>query len=131
MKTDTYTPIIIFSHNRNDLGTLANENNGHLMREFLAAEGISYKEVEGVYKGARENSYIASEDYLSVILPILKQFNQECYLFSDQFRETWYVNCNTGEETYLGQLQAVSKQEAEKCDSYTFNPEDNTYWIAK
>ena len=100
----------------------------------LADAGLKFKQLDGMYNGEKERSYLVpfvSADEFSVILNLARSYDQESILVSDEYRECQLLFLNTNKVEYLGELTAVSESEARRESAYTFDPVSGTYWICK
>lgn len=98
--------------------------------KMLHDTGIPHIELQGKYNGVEELSIlIQGFEYRSVVEQLVKSFNQESYLESHNDRETFLVYAD-GEREYIGKLAGVTKQEAERNGSYSYNPLSDSYYIA-
>ena len=126
-----YNNKIIFSVFRDEF---ADTNEKSHRSTILALNGLGIETVEvlGVYKGSSEKSImVVLNDYtLENVMSIVKLFNQESILISDNFK-AFLVFLDGGNNIVLGNLVEVSEIEAKQNDSYTYIPSSNTYIVAK
>ena len=91
--------------------------------------------LQGCYKGDKENSYISTSEQLNmnVFRDLLLATGQESILFLDEhnqgylyFQEDQY---NAGPNSlFLGTFKAITREEAEKLEAYTYCPKLNEYY---
>lgn len=122
--------IIIFSVESSANDNFTNEINTAKVQELLASLGVSYKMAEGCY--VYENGQMESEKAFIVnakVEPLVRrlcyQYEQECYLLSNQDRETILVYPD-GSVTNIGKLQPYHAKPSGPC-TYV----DGQYWVAK
>ena len=110
-----------------------------LERKALADHGIlNYKAVEGSYKGEKERSYVVTfqtlED-LQQILHVARTYKQESILVVDVERNAQLMFLNTYSggtmPKYVGKFKNVPKFEALEQEAWTYDPENNYYYICK
>ena len=85
----------------------------------------------GSYKGMLEQSFIMHEEDFHHVSAYVK--NQESFLYlSDGHKGVVYAELrySNGETVQLGQVKAVSKDEAMQHDAWTYRPDMNIYWVA-
>jgi len=84
----------------------------------------------GSYKGEMEQSFIMHEDDFHHVSAYVK--GQESFLYvRDGHKGVVYADLhyNDGETVPLGQIKAVSKDEAMQQDAWTYRPDMNVYWV--
>jgi len=93
------------------------------------------KQVEGVYKGRVEDSFLIILDNpeeihndMARVMLLAEGCGQETVLYSDDKRNTWLIDVNTKERTPMGKLTEVTKEQALAQDSYTYIPYTKNYW---
>lgn len=95
---------------------------------------INYKQVNGVYKGQTELSYVISTptpETLQNVYNLAKQYSQESILFVDADRNAELVYINTGKRVALGGFKCVNRTEAYQNDAFTHDPSTDYYYLAK
>lgn len=120
--------IIIFSGELADLSPEQNDIRTEELEATLEANGIPFKTVIGQYKGNAESSFVVPASYREQIVRLAKAFRQECILESSSNRDTFSTCLSTGRTEYLGVLKSVSRAEAKRNDSFTYDPHTNVYW---
>ena len=100
--------------------------------------GLKAIPVLGAYKGVKERSYMMvchNNDDIELridrAITYGRLYNQESILYSDQYRNTWLIDCNTAERTNIGTLQETSMDVALHGGNYTYVPQTQSYWIAQ
>jgi len=133
MKTQNlHTPIIMMAFNWSELPAVDMVYADHILSEY------QHKSIDGVYQGTTEPAYLINlitevlqrEQQIDNLITLGQLHQQECILYSDEYRETWLIDCMTSERTNIGKLKQVAKREALSSDNHTFDPSTNTYWIA-
>lgn len=87
----------------------------------------------GYYKGELENSYILAIDPTNIENEVFRiqimalMYGQESILYSDQYRNSWLIDCKTNKRHSVGKLQRADKNEALQSNCYT--ELDGSYWI--
>jgi hypothetical protein len=112
---------VIFASDLDNTETLYRLRNRH----------IGFKQLEGQYKGVKEDSYITNIDNLDKIKDLIQK--QESILLlgkckDDNTRRAMLVFTNGGTQD-IGAFTAVNKKEAEKADGYT--KDGQQYYICK
>ena len=123
---NTIQPFIIFSVFNSD-STLEENTHRHVtVREFLDAESIKYIEVEGVYKGDHERSFLVSDTDRSraIVENAAISYGQECILFVDANKNADLVY-QDGTRESIGKWGRVGSNESP--DSYTVGPRGERY----
>jgi len=106
---------------------------------YHALPGYELKQVLGCFAGHQEAAYMITlsrdqidrEAQLSELVQSGKFHGQDCILYSDEYRATELIDCETGDITEIGTLVEVTEEEAKACQGYTFEPLTSTYWTAK
>jgi len=106
---------------------------------YHALPGYELKQVLGCFNGHQEAAYMITlsrdqidrEAQLSELVQSGKFHGQDCILYSDEYRATELIDCETGEITEIGTLVQIPEEEAKTCHGYTLEPETSTYWTAK
>ena len=122
MKSNNHTPLVIMAIN-----TDSYTNDIKAIQEYIPK--YNRKALQGVYKGTSELAYLVEvNDNMDAIQAIASKHNQDCILYLDNQRNAYLVYPDNSQE-HIGVFKSASKQLAEKQDSYTYNPETNTYYI--
>lgn len=119
------TPFIILSLN---VGIKERE------KAILQRQGFRVKALKGSYKGQTKDSYlvpIASPETIQQALHVAKQHDQESVLVCDSERRSKLIFTQDRSELDLGSFVPVTASEARSQACYTYDPEHNTYWIAR
>ncbi len=99
--------------------------------ESLKSSGVPCLELLGRYNEVNETSIlIEGLEYSFLVKHLCKQFNQECYLESNESRHTSLVYPNNT-RLDIGRLIPVSKVEAETLGNWSYNETVNQYYITK
>jgi len=97
----------------------------------LKRRGLPVVELSGRYAGDYEYSIlIQGFENRAMVERMCQEFNQECYLESHNDRASFLVFPD-GTRKSIGTLKAVSKEEAEASDSYSYNPTIDQHFMAK
>lgn len=122
--------IIIFSVFQKDNPEYHNEDIHQTIKNVFDQNNVGYKELIGVYKGQEEKSLLVTAIHEDKVKELCKQFNQECYLYSDSDRNT-FLCYPDNKVINIGTLKSTTKDIAITKDSYSYDPEYNMYWIAE
>ena len=124
-----YKHVLIFSTYQSNESDDVNSRNHAGLCNILRLHKIPFKVFTGFYKGAPEMSIMVGVDQIAMVQGMCSRFNQECYLerFSDNSCQLVYPD---GTRADIGQMRQVSKAQAVKHDAYTFNPRNDSYWVA-
>lgn len=99
----------------------------------------SFKPVGGKYRGQREVSYLVPLELCSrargrqieALRSTGHRFEQESILYVDEYRTCYLIRCVDGHADVIGKWTNVRKDEAERADGYTYDPQTLTYWVVK
>lgn len=97
-------------------------------------KGFNYKDLIGCYKGIREDSiYIEykSARELCTIIKLAVDNKQESILEINEHREASLYFLSTAEKKHLGTFVQVPKYEAIDQDAWTYDIENDAYYICK
>ena len=122
----TTQPFIVFSA-FNSESTLEDNVSRHItVREFLDAEEIKYIEVEGVYKGEHERSFLVpdTDRARAISENTARSYGQECILLVDANKRAELVY-QDGTREQIGTWRRVRLNEAP--NSYTIGPRGEKY----
>lgn len=104
------------------------------VEDILKTEGISFKNLEGCYKGQTEDSYIVCASHFAVLNKSGLLKDEESILLlgteTKEGRHAQLLFMQSFERVALGFLKAVSKDEALASDAYTYRPDVDTYYLA-
>lgn len=131
MKNREKIPVIIFSVFRKRETFEYNMDVHATIKNVLLGENISFKELVGLYEGVSEMSLLVHAQHEDYVRNLCKQFDQECYLISNENRDTKLVYLNNTPDMDIGTLMNVSKVEALTSPGYTYDMDTNQYWITK
>lgn len=124
-------PISIFSVDQKELSAEENQANLDKVLKQLVNLEIPHKRVQGVYtyedgtKVTEGSILVETRDKLLVDV-ICSQHNQECYLFSNEYRESMLKYPNKTE--FIGQLQEITEEHANTLQAYTYCPQQDRYY---
>ncbi len=126
---DALNQIVLISAFRSELQDELNQMRHELMRERLAAEGLAFRELHGVYDGIEEKSFcvVVQFPHNQTIMDTLRdEFQQEAYLYSDSRRHST-LHFADGRVSQQGRLRAIDKHQAMNLPAYSFDDNSN-YW---
>src|SRR5574343_196776 len=109
---------VIMSAERAGLSKEENNMRTMALRECFKSEGVSFKEVKGVYKGVEEASFVVVGCGEELVRELCMAFDQECWLAVDSNRYG-VLKFTDGREGYLGRFRSVSSVVGE--DAYTYD----------
>lgn len=120
----------IVSVMRKELTPDANSDRHEETKVWLSSLNIPYKVVKGFYKGTSELSFlmVANETTKRVATILAKDYEQDCYLYSNSDRFTSLV-FSDGNGVNLGTFQRVASSQG--LDSYTIDLESGQVWTVK
>lgn len=119
--------IVIFSVYQSTCTEQDNKDTHDDVKKSLESNHIPFKEMEGVYQGNKELSFLLKSNYIDTAKKLCKKFNQECYLVSDKDRHTKLIYLDGGEQE-LGILKRIGKHQLNDVINYTYDPYTDTYW---
>ena len=130
MNVQNKKPIIIFSVDQSNVGGLTNEGSREYVRDTLKNLGISFKEVEGSYKGSYEVSFVVINTLanFSVVKKLAEAHSQESILIRNSLGYAELFFLKTKDVVKLGQFEQVTKQYALSKDAWTFDYENDQYY---
>lgn len=104
----------------------------HMLGEnALKVENISFKDVDHVYKGVKERSFLVEAKHDDAVFDLAVDFGQESVLYVDPKRQAFLVYIGTGDVRPIGQFTEVAKDEALKHDAMTLDIATGKYYIVK
>lgn len=124
-----YPNIIIFSVFQSSKPESTNLANHRLVIDKLHRLNIPFVELEGVYKGQSELSFLVSMSEQALVEGLCAFYNQESYLVSDSNRFTSLVMLPFKELIHLGVLTPSETRPMR--DAYTYNPKTKFYYYTK
>lgn len=127
------TPIIMLAFNRSELPEADKTYANHVLTSY------PFKQIQGHYNGSSEPAYIISlathlierERQILELLSLGRKHSQECILYSDEYRDTWLIDCKTSTRTPIGKLSQITEQQTKQLNSFTVDRSNNTYWAAQ
>ena len=130
MKDNAQAPVYILSVSQADLSKDENADADTVARRYLDDEGISYKVVQGSYKGSKETSYVVNAANADTVHFLAAKYNQDSVLFLDGARNAFlrYL-ADWHKEVYVGQFQTASEAVAVLQDGYTHDTVKDIYYI--
>lgn len=133
MKSLTHTPFIIFSGEKSNLSLETNRGITEHIKRMLQIYDIPFKEIEGVYDGVPEKSFLIVGDVTArnVVGRIALAHEQESILFVDQFRNTELHFLDGSAVINLGDWTEVSEEEAKKTEAFSKDISTGKYYICK
>lgn len=138
MTMNIHTPFLIITSDRYDYTPELNSQRRDLFRRQLDVRGLSYKEVQGVYKGNHEIAYIvliqdAADEHNA--LRLARRYGQESALYVDANRAVSLYTLrpeiggpDIDDSEALGMWAAVPEAVAKAQQAYTYS--DGHYYIA-
>lgn len=123
-------PVIIFSVTQPNIDpTLANASVLKKLRaEKVDGKKIGFKQVQGVFNGAKEESFVISAEHEVLAQAYCIAYNQECYLYLHNDRHAELRNPHGKLISSLGKFKAVTKEIATVQD-HTYDASLDTYFI--
>lgn len=103
-------------------------------KSAMAHAGIIVKPLMGKYKGQSEYSFVASMDNYRAIEPWLNEEESILHIHSfnsDGVPKATLLYLKEGRREELGRMFPVSRDVALACDSYTYDPWYNNYFICQ
>ena len=120
------SPFSIVSVYKSELSANANMTRHLDLVDSLKKAAIPFKELYGVYNGGKERCVLLVGPGNDLVArSIANEFEQECYLVSDQDRNTKLV-FEGGVEEDIGVFTRIHS--AEGFNSYTVDPETGEKW---
>ena len=124
-----YQPCIIFSVDKAGQDKYETYTGRTWAKTVMRNLGIKFEEVLGVYQGQEEMSFIVTDmQYLSVILGLAKEFDQDSVLLRDNENFCHLKFFDGRDMMPLGYLKEVTEKEAKASDAYTYSPSLNAYF---
>jgi hypothetical protein len=102
--------------------------------QLLKGDNIAFKEVQGMYKGVTERSFVVLDPGLDLepaIRSLARMFNQESYLRVDPSRKSYLIYLESTKVEYIGSFDAADKHVTKNVDAYTYDPEFNQYYVVR
>ena len=128
MRDHTYTPFFIVSGYVNDKEDRTDE-----LREELEGLNQTFSEIQGVYNGRAETSFIVFDSTNKQAIELGHKYNQESVLVRSIFNDCslLYTDERLKEDKseYLGVFKQVPKEVAEQKDAYSII--NNEYYITE
>lgn len=123
------TPFIILSASRAELTPELNSERSELLARQLAARDLSFKRVDGVYKGSREISFLVltpDDNAQAACYRLARRYGQESVLSVDANRYAALVfltpdmgGADVASVSGVGYWRSAAAAEAEALDNYT------------
>lgn len=123
------TPFVVFSVDKADLPAEINRERQTMVEAQLAARGLRFKKVQGVYKGARETAYIVTlhaQGLEDTILTLARRYGQESVLQVDfnRFAMLLFLNPGNGGPNVkdfkgVGYWREITADDAANEDNFT------------
>ncbi len=127
---NTKPNILIFSVFQSKLSYDQNMMNHNGVTDYLTKKEIYFKILTGVYENNSEMSILVDFNQRSLVEELVKTFNQECYLESHNDRASFLI-FNDKDKRFIGTLTNVSQSEAIASNNYSYDFENNQYFITK
>ena len=124
------TPVYILSVKQAHLTDKSNNRADQEARIYFKAHGISYKVVNGCYKGVTELSYVVNAAHAVQVRELAARYNQDSVLFLDSDRSAFLRYLDSFDhEVYIGQFKSTSAQIALGRDAYTHDETADLYYV--
>ena len=131
MRTIVQPELVIFSVSNNlckDANKIATACVEARLKEF----GASFKRVLGFWDGEAEQSFVIAlsdnkVEELAEVRALTKLYAQDAVMRSRSDR-TSYLEYSSGEIEELGTLKTISRKQAIKLESFTYDTFNKTYW---
>lgn len=117
---------IILSAFRTEADAVTNYHKHAVTAATLANYGFGFKQVEGVYKGSKELSYVVvyyTPEQRQFLIDMANSLEQEAVLDVDSQRDAVLVYAN-GDMQPVGRFASVGEAKALTLDGYTRDGED-------
>ena len=122
-------PVVIVSAYRKCKPESVNQLNHRDLCNTLHRFKIPYKVVEGCYKGRKEAAVLFTAKKRNVAVLYGRFYNQESILELDNERGASLTDLKTGDSEFLGFFIPVCKASALAEDAWTYDIENNQYYI--
>jgi hypothetical protein len=111
----------------------SDESNTSKLEKSLIERGYLFKRVLGCYGSKKEVSFYVQSNDIRDLLGLSQVYNQECILFVDADRQASLIRSNgfLRQVDKIGTFQQVKQFEALTSQSYTYDHENNGYYICK
>lgn len=124
------TGYIIFSVFNKDIDDLINHNS---IKLYLKENSIPFKELEGMYKGVWELSFLVPATFNELVDYWTTKFNQECYLLLTQHkhgvRKASFVYPSKTVEVGFFMSFDDEYVQTNNIKDWTFDPSTDTYYL--
>lgn len=130
---------IVFSCEQSSAEAFNNAAATGFCEHFLTKHKIGFQKIVGSYKGTIEQSFIINANDFKLITHLLRDNQQETYLYLTNhkhgLRKAYLVPSEKplreaeSVRHFLGYLRSVSKEEALKQDAWSFRPDLDQFWI--
>lgn len=94
--------LVLFSVYQENMPKICNESNHELHINLFTRKGLSFKEVEGIYQGIKEKSFLMivnnNDDFDYIKHTAFRLYKQECIICRDS-QNNWYLLSRKGKET--------------------------------
>ena len=128
---DNYQPVVIISAELATLSARENMERTSEMYDLLKQGGFTFAEALGMYKGAKESSFIVHTEEYGKMLELALDFEQEAVLIVDRDREAFLKAPNDSMIKPVGRLTAVQERDIIKLDNWTKNLANDTYYAVR
>jgi hypothetical protein len=122
---------IILSAERSELSLIENQVRTHLLRDTLELHSVPYKQIEGVFEGVSEISFIVPGRYKELALKEIEYFGQHSFLAlynqKNRIQLAYLFVRETQKEEYLGPMNASMSKP--KFKDHSYNPETNLFYF--
>jgi hypothetical protein len=122
---------IILSAERSELSWQENNLRTHLLHTTLELHNVPYTEIEGVFEGIKEVSFVIPGKYKDLALKEIDYFGQHSFLAlynqKNSIQLAYLYVRETNQEVYLGPMNASASKPAYK--DFSYNHETNRYYF--
>lgn len=125
------------SAERSNLSERENQQRTAELHDLLSQSNLGFKEVLGSWKGTNESTFsiVIPTDYsgglrdeaLGIVKSLMNDFDQDDVLMVELDNSAWSLR--TGE--YWGVFTSVDRTQAMSSPGYTYDYDNETYWIVK
>jgi len=131
--------VVLLSAELAELDTVTNWQRTSDLEQYLIVNGVPYKRVLGKYHGETEKSFAVvlagdvtkREEQLDELLKLAEQFEQDSVLLLDRYRIATLLYPDGRRNETIGTFQVASKHDALKLGDYTYDVDNDLYFIVR